>query len=107
MLLGQQLNVWLTISGHPSPKVAWAYNEKDLLKDKEVNLTSSGGKHLMSITKAASKHRGVYKIKAVNAEGQNVKEISVTVLGMFLVIYMYTSIYYQTFKIKVLFGILI
>ena len=86
MLLGQQLNVWMTISGYPSPKVTLAYNEKDLLKDKDVNLMSSGDKHLMSITKAGGRHRGIYKIKAVNAEGKDVKEISVTVLGMYLVL---------------------
>ena len=85
-MLGQQLNVWMTISGHPSPEVTWTCNDEDLLKDKEVSLMSSGDKHLMSITKAASRHRGVYKIKAVNAAGEDVKEMSVTVLGMYLVL---------------------
>ena len=85
-MLGQQLNVWMTISGHPSPEVTLTCNDENVLKDKEVNLMSSGDKHLMSITKAGGRHRGVYKIKAVNAGGEDVKEISVTVLGMYLVL---------------------
>ena len=87
MSKGNQLNVWVSITGHPCPKIAWTVHGKEIHEDNDISLMSDGDKHLMSIRKAARKHHGVYKITAVNEVGEDAKDISITVYGKYQLLY--------------------
>ena len=82
MSKGNQLNVWVSITGHPCPKIAWTVHGKEIHEDNDISLMSDGDKHLMSIRKAARKHHGVYKITAVNEVGEDAKDISITMASI-------------------------
>ena len=78
---GRRINVWLSITGQPYPKITWTFNGKAVLKDKERNLMSGGNKHVLSISETARKHQGIYTITAVNEAGEDIKDVSVSVCG--------------------------
>ena len=78
---GNQINVWLSITGHPYPKITWTFNGKAVLNDKDTNLMSGGNKYLLSISETARKHQGIYTITAVNEAGKDTKDVSVNVCG--------------------------
>ena len=79
---GEPLHVWLSITGHPFPKITWAFNAK-VLKDEDINLMSGGNKYLLSIAETARKHQGIYTITAVNEAGEDAKDVPVNVYGKY------------------------
>ena len=80
---GEPLNVWLSITGHPYPKITWTFNGKEVPKDEVIQLMSGGNKHLLSIAETARKHQGIYTITAVNEAGEDAKDVSVNVYGKY------------------------
>ena len=83
VLKGKPVNIWVSITGHPYPKISWTFKDKDVLQDKDIKLMSGGDNHLMSIRKTTKKHQGVYQVKAVNEAGKETKDVSVNVYGKY------------------------
>ena len=78
---GKRVNVWMSITGYPYPKICWTFNNKEVSGGEDIILMSGGNKHLMSISRAARKHQGIYTITAVNEAGKDTKGVSVNVYG--------------------------
>ena len=64
-----------------NPRVTWTLNGNDISKEKDVKLETEGDKHWMIITNTDSRHAGTYRIRAVNAVGEDNQDITLTVTG--------------------------
>ena len=78
---GMPVSIDVHVKGNP--KVTWSLDGKDLSKDKDVKLGTEGDKHWLRITKTEGRHAGTYRIKAVNAVGEDNQDINLTVTGKY------------------------
>ena len=83
VLVGDPVSIRANITGIPAPAVTWTFDGRDVRKDKDAKIEETGEQHKMTITKAAVRQTGTYTIKAVNAEGQEERRITLIVLGKY------------------------
>ncbi len=69
------------ISGFPTPKTAWFFNNEELRSADKVTIEGDGKFSRLTIQKTTGKTTGSYKLVATNDIGTAEETFDVTVLG--------------------------
>ena len=77
------MSVEAAVSGYPPPEVIWLINGEELINNEDVKIEKDKDKYKMVITKAAVRQSGSYTIRAANEAGQDHKDFTISVLGMY------------------------
>lgn len=81
---GDEINLVMTIRGHPPPMVAWYKDGKVLYGGRGVSIQSRGDSYFLVINKALVDHTGTYKCEARNMHGSTFRMFDIKVEGMYL-----------------------
>lgn len=80
---GKPIKYDVDVRGEPPPEITW-YHAKELVKHGgNISIENVDYNTKLSITDSVRKNTGVWKIRAVNASGEDEAEVEVTVLCKF------------------------
>ena len=81
---GDSVCVEAAVSGYPPPVVTCLFNGEELINNEDVKIEKDKNKYKMVITKAVIRQSGSYTIRATNEGGQDQKDFTISVLGMYI-----------------------
>lgn len=78
---GKPVKFDVDIRGEPAPTVTWSLKDQEVKNEGNVELINVPYNSKMNINDSLRKNTGLYKIKAVNAHGEDEAEVDVTILS--------------------------
>lgn len=70
----------MDVRGEPPPETTWYLKDTEVKSGDNIEITNVEYNTKLSITDSIRKNTGLWKIKAVNAHGQDEADVEITVL---------------------------
>ena len=80
---GKQVKYDVDVRGEPAPETTWYYKDTLVKSGKNIEIIDVEYNTKITINDALRANSGVWKIKAVNAHGEDEAEVEITVLCKF------------------------
>lgn len=78
---GKSVKFDVDVRGEPPPVITWHVKEAEVKSDTNIEIVNIDYNTKFSLNDALRKNTGLYKIKAVNENGEDIAEVEITVLS--------------------------
>ncbi|XP_064597936.1 muscle M-line assembly protein unc-89-like [Liolophura sinensis] len=78
--VGQTVNIEVTLTGFPAPKVSWKKGFKNIEEGKNVKMIANGDVYTLQILNTVVADTGKYRLTASNSEGRTTFDVKVDVV---------------------------
>lgn len=98
---GKPVKYDVDVRGEPPPEITWYHKNQEVKTGENIEIVNVDYNTKLSITDSVRKNTGVWKIKAVNAHGEDEAEVEITILCKFnFDVRSLTMQFYGTFLIE-------
>ena len=80
---GKAIKYDVDVRGEPPPEITWYHRDQEVKTGENIEIINVDYNTKLNITDSVRKNTGVWKIKAVNAHGEDEAEVEITVLCKF------------------------